>query len=50
MIGALTGLTVFMSLLTLGAAAASAGKWTIAIFGMWVTTVTIIVAHTGGLL
>lgn len=47
MIGALTGLTVFMSLLTLIAAVVSAGKWTLAIFGMWVSTVAIIVLHMG---
>jgi hypothetical protein len=47
MIGALTGLTVLMSLLTLGAAVVRAGKWTVAIFGMWVATFVVIVLQLG---
>jgi hypothetical protein len=47
MIGKLTGLTVLMSLITLGAAAVQAGKWTVAIFGMWVATFAVIVLQLG---
>lgn len=47
MIGALTGLTVLMSLLTLTAAAVQAGKWTLVIVGMWIATFVTIVVQVG---